>query len=334
MRLLDMRNVLLLIAILLVLGSCKSGSDRFNIDISNIPDPGMEVQRYGRDLFSMDPDNIGEELPQLANRYAFFLGTPPLDTLSFIQIHDFITDPFLLEIALACDTQFTDMKAIEEQMNDAFRHYIYYYPEARVPEVFSYVSGLDFEYPVQLHGDILLIAIDMYLGNSFEPYGRARIPQYRTKRAAPDYLVRDIMLEAGSNIPTRNENGIILLDQMIEKGKLLYFLDAMMPEVHDSIKIAYSGQQLDWCLANEPHLWAFLIENELLFSSDYEKTHKLIIDGPFTSFFPDGSPGRTGWWIGWQIVRSFMENNRDVTLPQLMEELRARQILDNSAYHP
>jgi uncharacterized protein YjaZ len=121
---------------------------------------------------------------------------------------------------------------------------------------------------------------------------------------------------------------------MIEKGKLLYFLDAMMPEAHDTIKIAYSGQQLDWCQANESNLWAFLIENELLFSSDYEKTHKLIIDGPFTSFFPDGSPGRTGWWVGWQIVRSFMEDNTNVTLPQLMEELTARQILDNAAYHP
>ena len=323
-----------MIITILTFQACRNDADRLQIDISDIPDPGIEIQRYGKDLFHIDPANLKDELPELAQQYPFFLGTPPLDTLSFIQIHEFITDPFLLEIALACDTQFTDMKAIEEQMNDAFRHYIYYYPEARIPEVFSYVSGLDFEYPVQLHDDILLIAIDMYLGNSFEPYGRARIPQYRTKRAAPDYLVRDIMLEAGSNVPTHYKSRNILLDQMIEKGKLLYFLDAMMPVTHDTIKIAYSMQQLDWCLDNESSLWAFLIENELLFSSDYEKTHKLIIDGPFTSFFPDGSPGRTGWWIGWQIVRSFMESNTDITLPQLMEELTARQILDNSAYHP
>ena len=324
----------LLIITILSFQACRNDADRLQIDISDIPDPGVEIQRYGKDLFSIDPYNLKDDLPVLALQYPFFLGTPPLDTLSFIQIHDFITDPFLLEIAGACNEKYPELKNIEKQLSHAYRHLLYYYPEADLPEIFSYISGLDFEYPVQLHDDILLIALDMYLGRSFEPYGRARIPQYRCIRAAPDYLVRDIMLETGSNIPTHYKSGNILLDQMIEKGKLLYFLDATMPEVHDTIKIAYSGQQLDWCLANESSLWAFLIENELLFSSDYEKTHKLIIDGPFTSFFPDGSPGRTGWWIGWQIVRSFMENNTDVALPQLMEELTARQILNNSAYHP
>lgn len=329
-----MRNVLLFVAVLLALGACNSGSGRLDIDISDIPDPGMEVQRYGRDLFRMDPVNIGVELPELAFEYPFFLGEPPIDTLSYIQIYDFVSDPFLREIALACDTLFPDLKAIENDLNTAWKHFLYYYPQALAPMSYSYVSGLDFEYPIQLHEGILLIALDMYLGRYFEPYAEAGIPQYRTRRATPAYLVRDIMLEAGNNIPRQYRNNNILLDQMIEKGKLLYFLDATLPDEHDSIKMAYSGQQLDWCVANEPNLWAFLIENELLFSSDYEKTHKLIIDGPFTSFFPDGSPGRTGWWIGWQLVRSFMENNPDVSIPQLMEELTARQILDNSSYNP
>ena len=329
-----MRKVLFFVAVLLALGACRTGSDRLNIDISGIPDPGMEVQRYGRDLFRMDPSNIAVELPELALEYPFFLGEPPLDTLSYIQIHDFVSDPFLRNIALACDTLFPDLKTIEDDLNTAWRHLLYYYPQSSAPMSYSYVSGLDFEYPIQLHEGILLIALDMYLGRDFEPYAEAGIPRYRTRRATREHLVRDIMLEAGNNIPRQYRKDNILLDEMIEKGKLLYFLDAILPDEHDSIKIAYSGQQLDWCVANEPNLWAFLIENELLFSSDYEKTHKLIIDGPFTSFFPDGSPGRTGWWIGWQLVRSFMENNTDVSIPQLMEELTARQVLDNSNYNP
>ncbi len=317
-----------------IVSSCGDGSSRLDIDISDMPEPGIEIRRYGRDLFRMDPANIGEELPVLAMKYPFFLGEPPLDTLSFIQIHEFITDPFLREVAMACDTIFPDTKNIEHQLNEAWKHFQYYYPEEKPPLTYSYVSGLDFEYPVQLHENILLIAIDMYLGPDYEPYARARIPQYRTARATEEHLVRDIMLEAGTNLPRHYKEGNILLDQMIEKGKLLYFLDATMPAMPDYIKIGYSEQQIAWCYNNEPNLWAFLIENNLLFSSDYEKTHKLIIDGPFTSFFPDGSPGRTGWWIGWQVVRSFMENNASVSLPQLMEELTARQILDNSTYNP
>ncbi len=320
--------------IFLFLAACNTGSGRLNVDISGIPDPGMEVERYGRDLFSMDPSNIGEELPVLALKYPFFLGEPPLDTLSYIRIHQFVTDPFLREVAIACDTIFPDLKAFEEELNKAWRYYQYYYPDVAVPMTYSYISGLDFEYPIQLHQGILLIALDMYLGKNYEPYARVRIPQYRTRRASPEHLIRDVMIEAGNNTPKHYKEENILLDQMIEKGKLLYFLDATLPELHDTIKIAYNEKQLGWCEENEENLWAFLIENELLFSSDYEKTHKLIIDGPFTSYFPDGSPGRTGWWVGWQVVRSFMENNPDVSLPRLMGELTARQILDNSSYNP
>ncbi len=329
-----MRRIFFIGIILLALGACNSGSNRLDIDISGIPDPGMEVERYGRDLFHMNPDNIGIELPQLAYRYPFFLGEPPLDTLSYIRIHEFVTDPLLIEVALACDTIFPDTKNFEKDLNKAWRYYQYYYPGARVPGVYTYISGLDFEYPIQLHDGILLIALDMYLGKDYPPYGEARIPQYRSRRATSEHLIRDVMLEAGNNIPTNYKEENILLDQIIEKGKLLYFLDATLPAVHDSIKIGYGADQLRWCVENERNLWAFLIENELLFSSDYEKTHKLIIDGPFTSYFPDGSPGRTGWWVGWQIVRNFMDNNSDVSIPQLMEELTARQVLDNSGYNP
>lgn len=323
-----------MIATGLILASCGTGSDRLDISIDNIPDPGIEIQRYGQDLFSIDPGNLAIELPALAMEYPIFLGEPPLDTLSYIQIHDFITDPFLVEIAKACDSVFPEVERIEKEINTAWRHYLYYYPDAQIPDAFSYVSGLDYEYPIQIHDNILLISLDMYLGKDLEAYGRIRIPQYRTRRATPEHLVRDVMIEVGNHIPVSYSQENILLDQMIEKGKLMYFLDATLPGVPDTIKIGYSEAQLEWCEDNEPNLWAFLIENELLFSSDYEKTHKLIIDGPFTSFFPDGSPGRTGWWVGWQVVRSFMENNPDVKVPQLMTELTPRQVLDNSGYNP
>jgi hypothetical protein len=329
-----MRSFAVLLFVLLLITSCHDGGRRLDVDLSGIPDPEIQVHQYGRDLFSIDPGNLGEELPALAREYPFFLGEPPFDTLSYIQIHDFITDPFLREIAAACDSVFPDIGAVAEQLDDAFRHYRYYYPGAEIPEIFTYVSGLDFEYPVQLHDGIMIIAIDMYLGRDFRPYAMARIPRYRSLRATPAYLTRDVMLEVGRQSMKGQAYGSVLLDKMIEQGKLLYFLEAMLPDVDDTIRIAYTKRQLDWCIDNEANLWAFLIENELLFSSDFEKTHKLIIDGPFTSYFPKGSPARTGWWVGWQIVRNYMKNNPEAGIPQLMEELPPREILDNSGYNP
>lgn len=314
--------------------ACQRNQGMPDADISNIPDPSFRIERYGSDLFRVDPENLGEELPLLAEKYPMFLGSPPLDTLSYIQIREFITDPFLRDIAAVCEEKFPDLSQVEKQLGLAWRYFLYYFPGSETPRVYTYVSGLDFEYPVKIQDTIMLIALDMYLSMEFEPYGMVRIPQYRTYRASEEYLVRDVMLEVAASLPTTYKHENILLDQMIEQGKMLYFLDATMPGIHDTIRISYTEKQLDWCQANERNLWAFIIENELLFSSDYEKTHKLILDGPFTSFFPDGSPGRTGWWIGWQIVRHFMQNNPDVTVKQLMEDLAPRQVLDNSGYNP
>jgi uncharacterized protein YjaZ len=44
------------------------------------------------------------------------------------------------------------------------------------------------------------------------------------------------------------------------------------------------------------------------------------------------SPGMVGRYIGWQIVRSYMENNT-VTVPQLLIK-NADEIFKNSKYKP
>jgi hypothetical protein len=39
-------------------------------------------------------------------------------------------------------------------------------------------------------------------------------------------------------------------------------------------------------------------------------------------------------WAGWQIVKSCMKNNKDVTLQQLMGDQDAQKILNKSKYRP
>jgi uncharacterized protein YjaZ len=57
-------------------------------------------------------------------------------------------------------------------------------------------------------------------------------------------------------------------------------------------------------------------------------------DGPFTAEVTQDSPGRLGVWVGWRIVDSYMRNNKDVTLCELMNENDAQKILEQSYYKP
>ncbi len=121
---------------------------------------------------------------------------------------------------------------------------------------------------------------------------------------------------------------------MIHKGKLMYFVDALLPNAHDSVKIGYTAKQLDWCERNEAQMWSQLIEHKMLYSNNRMDIVRYTNDGPRTSGFPLESPGKTGVWIGWQIVREYMDKYPETTLPELMKNSDYQQILNDSKYFP
>ena len=123
-------------------------------------------------------------------------------------------------------------------------------------------------------------------------------------------------------------------NEMIRNGKILYIQDALQPSTSDSIKIAYPQKKLDWCYDNEANIWAYFIKNNLLYSSNFKITNKFLREGPFTSGFSDKSPARIGSWIGWQIIRSFMENNPDISIQKMLDISDSQKILSKSKYKP
>lgn len=94
-----------------------------------------------------------------------------------------------------------------------------------------------------------------------------------------------------------------------------------MPLAPDSVKIGYREDQLEWARANEGQIWRYFIERELLYSTDGELGPRFLDPAPFSKFrlqLDNESPGRIGRYMGWQVVRSFMEQN-----PEGLEEMLA-----------
>jgi len=160
------------------------------------------------------------------------------------------------------------------------------------------------------------------------------IPKYKTQNMVPQKIVPDVFYAWAITEFPFNENTNNLLSNMVYQGKLLYFTEAMNPNLPDSIIIGYTSQQLNWCKQNEANMWAYLAEKRLLYNSERLELRKYIGDGPFTNTFSHESPGRTGVWLGWQIVRSYMNKNHSTSLNDLMEMNNAQEILNNSAYFP
>jgi len=90
-----------------------------------------------------------------------------------------------------------------------------------------------------------------------------------------------------------------------------------------------------WCQQNESEMWKYFINNKILYDTDVKLMQRFVSVGPYSKFYleiDNESPGRVGQWLGWMIVRSYMENN-DVTM-QKMLATDAKEIFDNSKYKP
>ena len=115
----------------------------------------------------------------------------------------------------------------------------------------------------------------------------------------------------------------------------MYLKDVLLPDYSDAEKMGYTPEQIKWCEENESYMWRYFIEGELLYSADQKLVTRFINPAPFSKFYleiDNESPGQVGAWIGWQMVRSYMENNK-VPVADLLKT-DAKEIFSKSKYKP
>jgi hypothetical protein len=181
---------------------------------------------------------------------------------------------------------------------------------------------------------IIGIGVDKYLGVDCELYGRLGFDSYKMKRMYPGMLVADCMRALAISEFEYNDSVDNMLSHIVHEGKIQYFLDAMLPFSYETIKFGYTENQFGWAEHNEDKMWGYLIENNLLFSTDALTIRKMVGDGPFTTLFANNSAPRAGAFLGWKIVQKYMENNPDITLAELMENTDYQGILNSAKYKP
>ena len=330
-----LRKIVFVLLISIVLFSCEENTNKFIVDDSKLPEIQVNVKRYGKAIFEIDTSKMVEGLKSIKPDYPLFLDANLDDTSNVNQIKRFISDTALIRIYNKTDEVFPDNKYLNENLSSLFNYMKYHFPQISLPEyVYTYVSGLQFESPVFIQDSIMIIGLDLYLGGDFNPYYSLGLPKYKISCMRPEILDIDVAKQFYNQYLMRRTIQNTLLDRMISAGKLMYYLDMVLPYSADSLKICYTSDQLEWCDDNEENIWAFLIDNELLFSTDYKSQSKLMVDGPFTTGFSKRSPARIGVWLGWQIVRDYMENNPQTDIKELLNISDSQTLLHDSGYKP
>lgn len=340
-----MRHFQIYLFFLICLAALSCNSKK-SVDISNIK-LNIPIERFDQELSSLNSDSISEIAPVLRKKYTWFYDDymekmvgagPTWDTVYYTNLRSILRNKDYLELSSTVAQTFPSLEKQQLELNQAFRYIKYYYPKQKFPRLISFISGFAVQTPIG--NDYIGIGLDMFLGKNgdrFYPALRQSIPQYISRRFNPENISpRVIEAFIREEMFLENDADRTLISKMVYNGKILYFMDSVLPAITDILKIGYSTEQLEWCKENEAGIWAYFLENDLLFESDYMKIQRYLSEAPFTPGLGENSSSapKLGVWTGWQIVRQYMEKNPDISVQQLMLEKDAQKILAGSKYKP
>jgi len=252
----------------------------------------LKIIRFDREFAAATTENLA----QLRNKYPYFFPAP--DSVWVAKMKDSLQIELFQQVGNTFNS-FEDEKVALESL---FKHMKYYFPEQN------------------------------YLGPEHKYYGGFQ--RYIAKSLHRAYIPSDIVSAFAKKVVPRPRDRTFLA-RMIYFGKELYLKDRLLPNASDALKIGYMEEELNWAIGNEEPIWRNFIEQEHLYSTDNGLNPRFLDPAPFSKFgleLDNESPGRLGRYIGWQIVRAFMENN-DIKLKQLLA-MPEEEIFKKSNYKP
>ena len=316
------KKLFLCFSILALVVACNKDS-KIEQDIAKI-DIDFKVERFDELFAKAKPS----DLPKLKVSFPFLFSKHISDSVWINNMKDTLQQHLLQEVEL----KFSNFDTYSNNIKSLFQHLKYYDKTFTVPRVITLTNYVDYRSKTIVTDTIVLIALDNYLGKEHEFY--SEIPKYLAQNMEPTQIVSDLASEYSQKYIYQSQHKT-LLDDMIFYGKQLYFKDKMIPFESDAVKIGYSQEQLDWAMSNESYIWRYFIEKELLYSTDSKLPSRFINPAPFTKFYLEldsESPGRLGQYMGWQIVRSYMEHNNVGLFDMLQKD--ANEIFNDSKFKP
>lgn len=296
----------------------------------------VKILRFEQLLFETRPEALQETLVREQPNYDCpVLNLHPENPKYMAMLQGFVTDPMILRIWRSTDSLYHDLSWLEADLGDALAKARQCFPEMEYERFYTLITAdfQNYDNRVFCYGKDMVIAIDRYAVGAMADMMYFGMPAYLVNLCRKEYLLSDCMAAAARAHVVLPDGDPTFLDYAIAEGKVLWFLDQVLPSTPDTIKLRYTDAQLRWMKDNVENVWGWLIQNKVLYSSDLAQLRNLIDDAPKTNAFGEGSAPRTEAYIGWQIVKQYMKKS-DATASELFAESDSRKILETSGWRP
>lgn len=302
----------------------------------------LPIERLDKALFHADTARFQHALHKAhAATGTFFrlyvehiLQGPPLeDPMMPLMLRAFVEDPDWRSVQHAADSVLGDLVQEQRAFEEAFARLKVVFPDSITPRLIAFNSG--FNYGLFPTDSVLGFGVEWFVGSTHPVVARLApeaFPQFMKQRMVPAMLVPSAVKGWLLVHYARPAGGMDLLTNLVETGKVMALLDALLPDAEPHLKFAFTPEQLAWCEANEALVWRELAGRELLFSKKADDIGRIMNDGPFTNGFPRESPGHIGEWIGYRMVINHLEANPGTTFAELFSIRDPNTIL--KSYRP
>ena len=285
----------------------------------------LTIERFDKKFHLASEDDI----PELKKTYPF-LFPEKFDDSVWIKRQK---DSLQLLLLDNVEQKFVSMAPLEDDLEYLFKHLKYYFPRTPTPRVIGVVNNVDYQSKTIYTDSLLLISLDTYLGTDHYLY--EGIPQYVRQEMDDKYMASHVAGKFAANkIPPTKDRS--LLSQMIYFGKQVYFKEWVLPQSSDAQKMGYTDEQIQWVIDNEVYMWQYFVQKQLLYNTNPSLSQRFIEPAPFSKFYleiDNESPGRVGVWMGWQIIKSYMNRYPDTEISALLN-LPAQTLFSKSNYKP
>ena len=324
-----MRIVCLLFVFLLING-CSEDLCRYHPE-AELPEIEIEVKRLEKELFKAkevsEVETFLQSHEQMAARM-FHLNEYPNEKILAERIFGLVQNDFIDTLYAEANEAF-DQPLFEETMNTSLGWLKHYFPEMTVPKIQTMVSGLYND--LAISKDVIIIGLDFFIGEKAS-YRPKEVPQYILRRYETKYMTPTVLKFFIADYCSSGDEET-LLSEMIDYGKVYYLLGSIMPCTPDDLILGFTSKEILDVYAYQELIWSRIIEKEWLYVTDEFTKKKMLGERPNTIELGDECPGRVGAWIGWQIVKHYMDQTGS-TMQELMANRNHHQIFAQSKYKP
>lgn len=320
-----LKSIFFTALLLLILFACTN--DPLDVDTSNVQ---IDISYIDMDEAFRTSDSatlvklVNEYKEEIKDVYEYEFGHclnigDVSDSSVFGVLSSFLADKYIKRLEEQIASKFKNKAGIQARITDGFTHLKAHFPEEKYPKHVVFLNSLFRSSAASFESDVA-VGLEQYLGpktDVIQELPTNEYYQWYKDGMEAKFLERDVLaswISANHQIAPKSGS---LAEFMIYWGKVIYFVEASFPKAEKDIIIRYSKDDYKWALENEASFWDYLVDQKLLFVLDERTKANMFQEGPFTPGLPEKGPDRLGQFLGWRMVKQYMDNHSDLPLSEL-----------------